>query len=79
MKRRVRPAFWVECALGSVTTFLALLTVAWPDWIEGVFGYDPDQHSGSLERTIVALCFVITIVTVLLARHEWRRAASSAR
>lgn len=78
MKRRVRSAFCIECALGSVTTFLALLTLTWPDWIERVFGYDPDQHSGSLEWTTVALCFAITVVTAVLARHEWRRSASSA-
>jgi hypothetical protein len=78
MRKRVRPAFWIECALGSGTTFLALLTLTWPDWIERVFGYDPDHHSGSLEWTIVALCFAITIATAVLARLEWRRAASSA-
>ncbi len=78
MKRRVRSGFWIECALGSVTTFLALLTLTWPDWIERVFGYDPDQHSGSLEWTIAALCFSITIMAAVLARREWRRAAQSA-
>jgi hypothetical protein len=50
----------------------------WPDWIERVSGYDPDHHSGSLECAIVALCFTVTILTAVLARREWRRAAPSA-
>lgn len=76
MKRRVSSAFWIECLLGSVTTFLALLTLIWPDWIELVFGFDPDHHSGSLEWAIVAVCCAVTIVSAVLARLEWRRAAS---
>ena len=44
MKLRVSSAFWVECAFGSISTFLALLTLMWPDWIERVFGYDPEDQ-----------------------------------
>jgi hypothetical protein len=75
MKRRVSTAFWIECGLGSVTTFLALLTLVWPDWIEGVFGFDPDHGNGSFEWGIVAVCCVVTVVSVVLAGREWRRAA----
>jgi hypothetical protein len=32
---------------------LALLTLFWPDWIEGMSGYDPDQHNGTVESLIV--------------------------
>jgi hypothetical protein len=78
VKLRVSSAFWVECAFGSISTFLALLTLMWPDWIERVFGYDPDHYSGSFEWIIVAFCFTVAIVSAVLARREWRRATQPA-
>ena len=77
MKRRVSTAFWIECGLGSVTTCLALLTLVWPDWIEGVFGFDPDHGNGSFEWGIVAVCCAVTIVSAVMARREWHRAAQT--
>jgi hypothetical protein len=32
---------------------LAVLTIFWPDWIEALSGYDPDQHNGTVEWLIV--------------------------
>jgi hypothetical protein len=32
---------------------LAVLTIFWPDWIEALTGYDPDQHDGTVEWLIV--------------------------
>jgi hypothetical protein len=32
---------------------LAVLTIFWPDWIEALTGYDPDQHNGTVEWLIV--------------------------
>src|SRR5258707_1009630 len=77
MKRHLTPAFSIELALAAVSVFLAIITVLWPDWIELVFNVDPDLGNGSLERAIVGLAFVLTIVFVALARREWRRAAAS--
>jgi hypothetical protein len=75
MRRSVRFAFWVEAALAGLTALLAVLTVAWRDWVESVFGFDPDHHNGSFEWELVAVCCVATIVFSLLARREYRRAA----
>ena len=36
---------------------LAVLTIFWPDWIEGLTGYDPDQHDGLVEWLIVIALF----------------------
>lgn len=75
MKRRVGPAFWIESVLGSFTAFLMVLTAVWHDWIEGIFGFDPDRHNGSFEWELVVVCCLLTAAFAMLARREWRRAA----
>jgi hypothetical protein len=57
---------------------LALITSIFPDWIEFVSGWDPDQHDGSVERMIVVGLFVFSIVMVALAAIEWRRTPAAA-
>jgi hypothetical protein len=34
-----------------------VLTIIWPDWIEALTRYDPDQHAGSVEYLIVIALF----------------------
>jgi hypothetical protein len=75
MNERLRVRFWVEMVLALVSGFLFLLTIMWRDWIENVFGVDPDAHSGAAEWTIVIACLAITGIAAFLARYEWRRAA----
>jgi hypothetical protein len=38
---------------------LALITPIFPDWIEVISGWDPDQHDGSVERLIVIALFLV--------------------
>src|SRR5579862_850712 len=78
--RGARPGrlFWVESALSLIALFLAVLTLAWRDWIEGVFGFDPDHHNGSFEWKLVIVCALLTVLFAALARREWRRAPSRA-
>ena len=78
MTKRLGFSFWSDFTLASVAAALGVLTLVWRDWIEGVFGIDPDRHSGSLEWTIVAVCCVLALVFSALARREWRRAAPAA-
>jgi len=73
MSRQPRQRFWVEAGLGALSASLLVLTIFSPDWIEAVFGVDPDRHSGSLERLIVGALLVTTVVASMLARREWRR------
>ncbi|MBV9363049.1 MAG: hypothetical protein JO286_24370 [Solirubrobacterales bacterium] len=73
--RHVRAAFWVEAVLSACSGVLVLLTVAWPDWIEGVFGVDPDHHNGSLEWMLVIVCCLVLVCSAALARREWRSVA----
>ncbi len=75
MKKRLGPVFWTESILASFTAFLAVLTLVWRDWIEIVFGFDPDHHNGSFEWLLVIVCCLVTVLFSALARREWRKAA----
>jgi hypothetical protein len=50
-----------------------VLTLAWRDWIEGVFGFDPDHHNGSFEWELVIVCCLVTVASFVLARRQWHR------
>lgn len=67
-------AFWVEAVLSAWGVFLGLLTIVWHDWIEGVFGVDPDHGNGSAEWIAVVVLLAIGAIAGALARREWRRA-----
>jgi hypothetical protein len=49
MPHGLRRRFWFESVLGSITGVLAVVTIFWHDWIETIFGADPDKGSGSAE------------------------------
>jgi hypothetical protein len=68
--------FWVEAGLATITGLLAFVTPIFPDWLEFVFGWDPDQSDGSAERLIVAALCLVTVVLVAAARREWRRTSA---
>lgn len=70
---RVRARFWVEAGLALLATALMLLTFVNREWIEWITGTDPDGGSGTLEWTIVSVCFLAAIVAGALARREWQR------
>jgi uncharacterized membrane protein len=78
MRSNFRPLFWIEIGLAAITGLLALITPIFPDWIEFVSGWDPDQHNGSVEWIIVVGLFVVTVVMVALAAIEWRRTTATA-
>lgn len=69
----VRRRFWIEVGLGTWSFVFLLLTLAWHDWIEIVFGVDADHHNGSVEWLIVAASALMTITFAVLARVEFRR------
>ena len=73
-RRRLGLLFWVEAVASAVGTFLGLLTIVWHDWIEGVFGVDPDHGNGSAEWIAVAALLAIGVVAGTLARRRWSRA-----
>lgn len=75
MRKRLRPVFWISSFLTCIASFLAVLTAVWPNWIEGVTGFQPDKQSGSLEWILVVGCGVAAVLLGTLAGREWRRAA----
>lgn len=75
MKRTLGPLFWLESVLGSLTGVLALTTLFWHDWIEVVFGIDPDHGNGSFEWLVVLGLLLVTSILAVCARLEWRRAS----
>jgi hypothetical protein len=50
---------------------LAVLTIFWPDWIEALTGYDPDQHDGTVEWLI--------LIALLSSAPYWRSQRGRAR
>jgi len=71
-----RALVWVEAGLALVSASLFVLTFAWPDWIEHLFGVDPDRHSGTLEWAIALGLFALTCAFAALARTSHRRLAT---
>jgi hypothetical protein len=71
MQPRTRLA--VETALAVVFAAIFVATVFWPDWIEMVFGADPDEGNGEVEWAIVATSGLLAVASIVLARMEWRR------
>ena len=78
MPSGLRYRFWLESTLGSITGVAAVVTVFWHDWIETVFGVDPDKGNGSAEWLIVFILLIFTVALAAGARLEWRRAAQFA-
>jgi hypothetical protein len=64
----------IQLGLAVLSAVLFLVTLVWHDWIEVVFGVEPDQGSGALEWILVAALAVAAVLFGLLARAEWRRA-----
>jgi hypothetical protein len=78
MKNGLRRRFWPEAALSVVTAALFVFTLVRRDWIEVLFGVDPDQHNGTLELLIVGALLVVTVTLISMATYEWRRAVAAA-
>ena len=77
MRNALRRRFWIEAGTATVTSVLFLITLVQGDWIEIVFGVDPDNRNGTLEWLIVGVLLVVTITLFTLASYEWRRARAA--
>jgi hypothetical protein len=68
----VRRRFWIESMLAALSAILSGVTAVWHDWVEVVFGVNPDHGSGALEWLIVALAAAAAVAFAAIARAEWR-------
>lgn len=74
--RRIRQRFWAEAVVAVASAILLVITLMWNDWIELVFKIDPDDNNGAAEWLIVVFVVTISVVSLTLARYEWRRAVA---
>jgi hypothetical protein len=65
--------FWAESGGAAVNAALFVVTLITRDWIEFVFGFDPDNANGSLEVALVVMTSSATCVLALIAGRDWRR------
>jgi hypothetical protein len=68
-----RVRFWFETGLAAVCLVLFVVTMISTEWIEFVFGVDPDGGDGSLEKLIVAAIALVALTATLRARGDLRR------
>ena len=71
--RSVHVRLWVELVWGLLGAVLFSVTLVTREWIELIFGVDPDKGSGALELAIAFGLLAVSIVSGLLAAREWRR------
>jgi hypothetical protein len=71
VKKSTHFLFCIELALAGFSALLCLLTISSPEWIEGLFHFDPDRGTGSFEWELVALSGFLTVLFALLAGRQW--------
>lgn len=72
MKRKLRTIFWWE-AVGAVASgVLFIVTLFSREWIEVLFGVEPDGGNGTMEWAVVIILAALTLLSGILVRREWR-------
>ncbi|MGA7203591.1 MAG: hypothetical protein WBX27_03050 [Specibacter sp.] len=77
-KLQLGRGFWIQTVLSAVTLVAAAVTALWPDWIELVFGADPDAGSGAVEWALVGGLLIASLTLAAFARRGWLRSAQTA-
>jgi hypothetical protein len=67
--------FWLEAGSAGLAGVLTVVTLLWRDWIELVFGVDPDGGDGSVEWLVVAVLLGAALAFGRLAAIDFRRPA----
>lgn len=63
----------VVTVLTAVSALALVASILWPQWIETIFGIEPDGGSGAAEFAISAVLVATTVLFFLLTRLERRR------
>ena len=69
----MRKRFWFEIMAGGAGLVLLVVTLISKEWIEIVFGVDPDNGSGALEVGLSVALLAVALVSFALARREYVR------
>jgi len=69
----VRVRLVAEIVIGGLAGVVALVTLVTRDWIEVIFGVDPDAGAGAVEWALVVGLAALAVGCGLVARAEWRR------
>jgi len=69
----------LETAIALFAGALGVLTIVWHDWIEGLTGWDPDQHRGAYEWLIVGVLIALAVMLGAAARRNWRLRTAGAQ
>lgn len=72
-RRQIPRHLRIQGILAGVCGFLLILTLVVPDWIEAVFGVDPDNGNGTVEWLIVGCLGVVFVALVAVTTIDWRR------
>ena len=73
----MRLQFWGALAGGGLSAALAVVTLISREWIEFLFGVDPDGGNGGLEWAVVIAAALIAIVCFWWAGVGWKHARFS--
>jgi hypothetical protein len=73
MERRSVWELRAEVVTGIACAVLGVITLFWSEWIEAVFGVDPDHGNGRLEWSVVVILLVAAIGLGARARAVRRR------
>ncbi|MET1086755.1 MAG: hypothetical protein ABWY04_06495 [Arthrobacter sp.] len=72
MKRKLRTIFWWEATGAVASGALFIVTLFNREWIELLFGVEPDGGNGTLEWAVVIALAALTLLSGMLVRREWR-------
>ena len=75
MTQRPQLRFWIDTGLGLISAVALVMTVTMPDWIERIFGLEPDRGDGSTEWGLAISLAVATVVFFADARRLLLRSA----
>jgi hypothetical protein len=62
----------------GLSGFLAVVTIFWRDWLELLFGWDPDHHNGTAEILLIAGLAALSLLLGCVARWQRARWATAA-
>jgi hypothetical protein len=68
-KRRKRLVA-VEISMAGLSGVLAGVTIFWRDWLELLFHWDPDHHSGTAEFLLIVGLAALSLVLGCAARWQ---------